>query len=231
MSTTLTVDLVKSATPANLRNNINQEFVNKLNTIDKDPLVAEQMRERALGFINILAEGKFRIDDYINAVKFVTYRMSGSTQQAAYCKTFPDRHLKFKADNLTNKEISAYTTMYAKGKLVSMLMERAMIPVWLVNADNFQKAINTQVEIMTDVNNSAMARTTAANSVMTHIKPPETAKLEITNNTEEQQSVLQELRKATQALTEQQRQSIENGTHTVKDIAHSDIVDADIIEE
>ena len=231
MTTQLDISDVKAIAPATLRNSISPDLVNKLNNLHKDPLIAEQMQERALGFINVLTEGRFKIDDYLNAIKFVTYRMSGSTQQAAYLKTFPDRHLKFKADNLSAKEISAYTTMYAKGKLVTTLMERAMIPVWLVNADNVQKAINTQVEIMTTAN-SEMARVTAANSILTHLKPPETSKLEITRgNTDEEKDALAELRKTTQKLAKMQEEAIRSGTHSAKTIAHSDIVDAEYAEK
>lgn len=230
MSNQLTLDVVKAAAPSTLRNSISQDLVNKLNNLDKDPLVAESMQEKALGFINVLTEGKFKIDDYLNAVKFVTYRVSGSTQQAAYAKTFPQRYLKFKADNLTSKEISAYTTMYAKGKLVTMLLERAMIPVHLVNADNFQKAINTQVEIMQTAK-SEMARVTAANSILTHLKPPETSKIEISTNTEETRSALESLRETTRELARMQSQAIQSGKHSAQSIAHSDIVDAEYTEE
>jgi hypothetical protein len=230
MSTQLTVETVKSACPHTLRNSINQDFVNKLNQMHTDPLVRDELQSNALGYISVLTEGRFKVDDYLNAVKFVTYRLSGATQQESYTKTFPDRHKKFMMDGLSAKEISAYVTMYAKNKLVTLMMERAMIPVWLVNADNYQKAINTQVELMMTAK-SEMVRATAANSVLTHLKQPETAKIDVNIHDETQASAIDELRKATQKLADQQEAAIRSGQHNAKDIAHSDILEAEYVEQ
>jgi len=166
MTDKLDIELVKAACPRTLRSGVTQDFVDKLNNIHSDPLIREAMQERTLGFINILAEGRFKVDDYLNAIRYVTYKMAGSTNQESYTKAFPARYQKFLSDGLDAKAISAYVAMYAKGKLVTMLLERAMIPVWLVNADNYQKAINVQVGLMTSAA-SEMVRTQAANSILT----------------------------------------------------------------
>jgi len=225
----LGIETVKAACPRTLKNNVTQDLVDKINNIHTDPLIRESMQEKALGFINILTEGRFRIDDYLNAVKYVTYKISDSTNQEAYAKAFPHRYQKFLTDGLDAKAISAYVAMYAKGKLVTMLLERAMIPSYLVNADNFQKAINTQVEIMLTAK-SEMVRMQAANSVMTHTKAPETAKIDLKITDETQSSVLDELRKATQELSRNQRLAIESGQMTAKDIAHSRVIKGEAVE-
>lgn len=229
MSDKLDLEIVKSACPRTLKSSVTQDFVDKLNNIHTDPLVREAMQENTLGYINILTEGRFKVDDYLNAIKYVTYKMTNSTNQEAYSKAFPDRYQKFLSDGLDAKAISAYVSMYAKGKLVTMLLERAMIPVYLVNADNYQKAINTQVELMNTAN-SEMVRTQAANSILTHIKPPEVSKVDIKITDDTQVSILEELRRATQALSTQQRQAIESGSQSVKDIAHSNVIKGDYTE-
>jgi hypothetical protein len=226
MTDKLDLEAVKSACPRTLKSSVTQDFVDKVNNIHTDPLIRAAMQETTLGFINILSEGRFKADDYLSAVKYVTYKMSCSTNQEAYAKAFPDRFKKFLADGLDAKAISAYVAMYSKGKLVSMLLERALIPVWLVNADNYQKAINAQVTLMNNAQ-SEMVRTQAANSILTHIKQPEVAKVDIKITDDTQTSVLDELRRATQLLSAQQRTSIELGDLSAKDIAHSDVLSAE----
>lgn len=229
MTTKLDIELVKSACPRTLKSSVTQDFVDKLNNIHSDPLVREAMQESTLGFINILTEGRFKVDDYLNAIKYVTFKMSNSTNQEAYSKAFPNRYQKFLADGLDAKAISAYVSMYAKGKLVTMLLERAMIPIYLVNADNYQKAINTQVELMNTAK-SEMVRTQAANSILTHIKPPEVSKVDIKITDETQISILDELRLATQKLSAEQRIAIQAGVSTAKDIAHSTVIKGECVE-
>jgi hypothetical protein len=223
MSTTLTIGTVQAAFPRALRSSVTQEFVNKLNQMHTDPLIKDSMQENALGYINILQEGRFKVDDYLSAVKYVTYKMSNCTNETAYAKTFPTRYNKFLLDGSDSKTISAYVSMYNKGKLVTLLLERAMIPVWLVNADNLQKAINTQVRLMTTAN-SEMVQMQAANSIMTHLKQPEVTKSEITVKDETATSLLDELRQVTQELSKQQREKIVSGTSSAREIAHSTVI-------
>jgi len=66
-------------------------------------------------------------------------------------------------------------TAYNKGMLVTKIMERAMVPTWILNQDVFQEAINTQYELMMDIDVSPKVRSDAANSLLTHLKKPEVA--------------------------------------------------------
>jgi hypothetical protein len=103
----------------------------------------------------------------------------GYSNKDAYAKTFEERYLKLIGDGRSDKEISAYVAGYHKNKLVNQILEQAVIPSWLVNQDVFQKAINTQLQLMTDVDVSPKVRSDAANSLLTHLKPPETKKFEL----------------------------------------------------
>lgn len=223
MSEAFSVELVKAAAPKSLRSHISEDFVNQLNNISNDPIARETIKNNALGYLSVLEMGRFKPEDYLNAIVYCTHRLSGDTQQVAYTKTFPDRYKRFLADTLNAKQISAYVSMYNKNKLVELIMERAMTPVWLLNADIYQDAINTQAEIMA-TSRSDMARVQAANSLLTHLKKPETAKIDISVKDESQESALTELRRVTQDLAIAQRRAIESGTHTTKDIAHSKVI-------
>lgn len=177
-----------------------------------------------------MQDGRYKIEDYMNAVAYVSYKLMGYSNQDSYFRTFPDRHANLVAKGTSAKDISSYVAMYNKNKLVNNILEQSLIPIWILNQDAVQKAINTQVEIMSDGNNSAIARTQAANSLLTHLaKPKETAAIQLNIGTEES-SGLKDLRSAISDLANQQKKLIEGGV-TAKEIAEADIVEGEVIDE
>jgi len=68
----LSLDLVQKAVPANLKNAVTQTLVDKINTISSEPLIAEQIRDNFISYTGVLKEGKFKTEDYLNAVAFVS---------------------------------------------------------------------------------------------------------------------------------------------------------------
>jgi hypothetical protein len=89
----------------------------------------------------------------------------------------------------------------------------------------YQKALNVQAELMLSAN-SEMVRTTAANSLLQQLKPPETQKVELDVKTTES-SAVRELREATLALAAQQRQMIQSGQMNAQEVAHSRIIEGE----
>lgn len=178
----LTLEQVKSALPPGNRNNVSQEMVNQLNALSKDPEEARYIRDNFISFSQVLMEGKFRLGDYVQAVMFVSYKVMGKTNLDAYKLTFPDRHAAMVHSGKPQKDIASMVTAYNKGALVTKIMERAIIPTWILNQDMFQAALQTQFELMTDVRVSDKVRCEAANSLLTHLKKPEVHKSELKIN-------------------------------------------------
>ena len=209
---------LQAAVPERLKINVTQDLADKLNNISADPLHAENIRENFLTYTRVLQDGKYKIEDYMNAVAYVSYKLMGYNNQDSYFKTFPDRQAALVAKGASRKDISAYVAAYNKNKLVNTILEQSLIPIHILNQDAVQKAINTQVEIMTDETLNATARTAAANSLLTHlVKPKEAAQIQLNINTEES-SGMRELKGALIDLAAQQRQLIQAGA-TAKDIA------------
>lgn len=175
----LSLEQVKSALPPGNRNNVTQDMVNQLNALSKDPEEARYIRENFVSFSQVLMEGRFRLGDYVQAVMFVSYKVMGKTNNDAYKLTFPDRYQSMVAAGKPQKDIASMITAYNKGVLVTKIMERAIIPTWILNQDMFQAAIQTQYELMTDVQVSDKVRCEAANSLLTHLKKPEVHKSEL----------------------------------------------------
>ena len=222
----ITKQQVQSAVPAKLKLSVTQDLVDKVNNISSDPIHAENIRENFISYTRILQEGKYKIEDYMNAVAYVTYKLMGYTNQDSYFKTFPDRHAALVARGATRKDISYYVAAYNKNKLVNLILEQSMIPIHILNQDAVQRAINTQIEIMTDSDVSAVARTQAANSLLTHLaKPKEAAQFQLNIGSTES-SALKDLEGAISELAKQQKMMIESGT-SAKSIAESVITEGE----
>ncbi len=219
----LTLDQVQRALPANLKNSATQQLVDNLNNIAADPILAEQLRENFISYTSVLREGRFKTEDYLNAVMYVSFKLMGDSNQDAYFKTFPQRYQALVARGTPSKDIAAYVSAYNKGKLVNLILEQSLVPTHVLNAHIFQQAINTQVELMTDPDVSAKVRSDAANSLLTHLKKPE-AKAELNINVGEQ-SGMNELRATLERLALQQQALISGGQATVVEIAHDTIIE------
>lgn len=225
----ITVDQFKEALPPNVRKSFNQALIDKINATLTDPDMYESYRDNLLGYARVLADGKFKVQQYVDAVKFVSHRIAGATQIDAYSITFPDKIARFASQGVANKDIASYVSAYAKSKLVTLMMEQALVPTWLMNQDLFQEALNTQAVLMRTAN-SEKVRSDAANSILTHLKRPEAAKVQLDISVKED-SAIAALRETTEQLVVQQRTMIQANLMNAQDVAQSRLViDAEVLE-
>ena len=224
----LTTELMKKALPRNMKARVTQEFVDKINLTLTDPNTAEMLRDNIIGYADILAEGRYKMDDYINAVKYVSFKTMGKTNTAAYIATFPDRYTSFKANGTSDKDIASYITSYNKNKLVNLIYEQTLIPTHILNADIHQKAINRLADLMVNAS-SEKVQSDSANALLTHLKRPETQKVEIDMGVKES-PMIQELNRTLAGLAIQQRDLIRQGVYSPKEVAHSAIIEGECDE-
>ena len=223
----ITLDQAKKAIPRHLASTVTQDIVDTLNDV-QNPEEAERFRENFINYGHVLTDGKFCVTEYLNAIKYVSFKLMGLTNQDAYFKAFPDRYQNLLAAGRTAKEISAYVAAYHKGKLVNQIMEQAAVPTWLINQDLFQKAINVQAELMTDPDVSPKVRSDAANSLLTHLKRPEAAAPAININLNPT-SAVDDLRNTLASLAQQQKELIQGGM-TAKRLAEQTIIEGEVID-
>lgn len=217
----LTLDELKQAMPAHLKTAATQSFLDKINQIAGDPDIAKEIRDNFVSYTSVLKDGRFKTEDYLNAVTFVSYRIMGKNNKTSYQLTFPDRYTSLVARGATDKDISSFVTAYSKNILVNRIMEQSIVPSWVPNRDAFQSAINVQVSLMNDVNVSPKVRTDAANSIMTHLKKPDNLKVEIDVGVKEVSGMV-ELKDMLASLAQRQLDLIAQGV-TTKEIAHQSI--------
>lgn len=222
----LTVQQVAQALPPNLKTAATQQFVDQINNIVSDPIVAEQVRDNFISYTKVLQDGKFKTEDYLHAVTYVSFKLMGMSNQDAYCRTFPQRHAALVARGTPAKDIAAYVSAYHRGKLVNLILEQSLVPSWVLNQDAYQKAINTQVDLMTNAQ-SELVRTQAANSILTHLAKPKEAG-PLVNIDMRENSGMNELKNMLVDLATKQRELISNGVPT-KAIAEQPIIEGEVV--
>lgn len=225
--TALTVEQFKLALPDKVKKSVNQELIDQINQTLSDPDMFEAYRDNLLSYTKVMADGRFKVTDYVNAVKYVSHKLMGATNIEAYVKTFPDKYQRFIQNGVSQKDIASYVTAYNKSKLVNLIFEQTLIPAYVLNQDLYQKALNVQASLMLDEDISPKVRSDAANSLLTHLKMPETQKVELNMNVKED-SAIAALRESTLALARQQRLMVEAGAMNAQEIAHSKLEAVDV---
>lgn len=218
----LTVDQFRQVLPDKVKKSINQELIDQINTTISDPDMYEAYRDNLLSYTRVMADGRFKIDSYVSAVKYVSHKLLGDTNQNAYIKTFPDKYQRFINQGVASKDIASYITAYNKSKLVNLIYEQTLVPMRVLNNDLYQQALNVQADLMMNAR-SEKVRSDAANSILTQLKMPETQKVELDIGIKPDSSI-DILRETTLALAAQQRAMIQAGAMSAGDIAGSRVV-------
>ena len=174
----LELGTIKALLPKGTRAMVTEELVDKLERFNEDPLLIDSFKENFLTYINVMKSGKYKIDDYLYAVKFVSHKLLGDTDINSYAKTFPERYQRLVNEGVSREAMGAYVTAYRKNKLVIQIMEQTLVPSHVLNAPLYQEALNVQVELMLN-SRSDMVRMKAAESVLEHTRQPETSRLDI----------------------------------------------------
>lgn len=218
----LTIDQFKTALPDKVKKSVNQELIDQINKTLSEPEMYEAYRDNLMSYTKVMADGRFKIQNYVDAVKYVSHKLMGCSNIEAYTKTFPDKYQNFLAQGVVAKDIASYVTAYNKSKLVNLIFEQTLIPSYVLNQDLYQKALNVQAELMVTAN-SEKVRCDAANSLLTHLKMPETQKVELEIGVKEDSSIAA-LRATTLELARQQRLMVESGAMNAQDIAHGKLI-------
>ena len=222
MSEKITLEQFQKVLPKSVRSNLTDIMVNNINNLLGDVQLSENYRENLLSYANVMGDGRYKLQNYINAVKYVSFKLLGSSNLGAYVKTFPDKYQEYINKKFSSSTIAALVSGFNKGQLVNKIMEQTLVPSYILNADLYQKALNTQAELMISAN-SEKVRTDAANSILTHLKVPETKKIEIDLGIKEDKTI-NDLRASTLELVEQQKTMLKLGAMNAKDIAHSKLL-------
>lgn len=218
----LTVEQFKHALPDKFKNSVNQDLIDQINQTLAHPDLYDNYRENLLSYAHVMKDGKFKMQDYISAIKYCSHKIMGSSNIDAFVKTFPDKYQKYLANGTSQKDIASYVTAYNKSKLVNLILEQSLIPSWVLNQDLYQKAINVQAELMMTAN-SEKVRSDAANSLLNHLKPPEVQKVELDIGLKKD-AAMEDLKSTLAELALKQQQYIGAGVTNLKDVTTQRLV-------
>ena len=218
----LTLDQFQLALPDKVKKSINQELIDQINNTLSDPEMFESYRDNLISYTKVMADGKFKVTQYIDAVRYVSFKLMGCTNIEAYTKTFPDKYQRFIQQGVQAKDIASYVTAYNKSKLVNLIFEQTLIPSHVLNQDLYQRALNVQADLMINAK-SEKVRCDAANSLLTQLKAPEVKKVELDIGVKEDSSIAA-LRATTLELARQQRLMVESGAMNAQEIAQGKLI-------
>ena len=225
----MTVERVRESLPVKYRATITQKVIDRLNKVCDDPRESEVIVDNFVTYASVLNDGKYKLNDYLNAIKYVTFQMLSGTNLEAYRKTFPDRYKSMVDKGKTNKDISSFVTAYNKGELVNKIREVAIIPIWLLNSDKLQAAVNTQFEIIKDVTVSPKVRVEAANSLLTHLKKPDKI-VDNSINVNINNDGMKTLEDALTRLSQQQLNKVNDGVALMDVVSDDMVIEGDFVD-
>lgn len=219
----ITLEEVRASVPTKLQSVVSQSLVDKLNYLNSEvPEAAENIRDNFITYVDVLQEGKYKLEDYLNAIKYVSFKLMNKTNRDAYRLTFPDRFKRMKESGNAEKDIDSIISAYNRNKLVNKIYEKTIIPSWILNQDAYQEAINTQVRLMRTAS-SERVQAMAADSILNHLKRPENITQAQLNINVGAGSFIDELQKNLVNLAQSQKELIKSGVST-KEIAEQRII-------
>ena len=221
------LEAVKKLLPKNQRNMITQEFLDTIENSMSNSLIADQFKENFITYLNVLSTGKYKIEDYINAVKFVSFKLLNYSNLDAYTATFPERYQRLK--NEGQEQIDSFASAYAKGKLVIQIYQQTLVPSYVLNAPLHQEALNKLAVMINDPNVKGLIRVKACEAILNNTKPPESIKHEFSFGVD-QQDTISDLRAITEELASTYRLALENGKTDLQSIANAKIITLDCEE-
>lgn len=226
-STLMTIDELREAMPSHLRKSVNDELLTEVNSALGDPNYAEIFKQNILNFNTIFREGKYKLHEYVNAVRYVSYKQMGLSNTEAYMKAFPDRYKQHINNGSTSSTIQSYISSYNKSKLVSAIMAQTIIPTWILNQGLYHDALSKLNDLMHN-SKSEMVKYNAAAKLTDILRPPEVKKVELSLGISEN-SPLSQVEQSLAAIAKAQLGLIEQGM-SAKDVAEMRTVKGEVIE-
>lgn len=223
-----TKETLQQELPVKVR--ITDEMLDNVNNILLDEANAEIYKQSMVSFASVLGQPNIQVHHYFNAVRFVTFVMLDYTYLDAWRHTFPDRYQAILDKGGTLKDVHSHVTAYRKTKIVSKILEQALVPSYIYNQALFQEAINTQASIMRDVKALNKDRIAAADSVLKYTQIPEALVANRSEVAAQGASIIEKLADSINKLAATQQRMIIDSTSSAKDIAHSRIYEGEYEE-
>lgn len=222
MSNLITEEQFKASFPKDLSKGVPKEVLDDINAMIAKGQEGEFFKEDLMSHTNILQEGKFSLQQYVNAVKYVNYRNMNNTCRRSYELTFPQKITDWLAAGVDEKTISSYVAAFNKTKLVIKMYAVTLAPFHLLNQAYRQEALIKEVKLLRGAK-SEMVQHLAASKVLEILAPPEDSKVELDLKVKDN-AAMEDLTEAMAGLAKAQKEMLEKGG-SLKDVAESTIIE------
>lgn len=164
---------------------ITDEVVDLINEVNNNPdFNGNEFIDTMVDYQGAMIDCRASIPEYINAIKFCAYleTTNGSATEAykrarAADKFVQDR-INAPANSQKYNELSSAASRYRKTPLVKQILTQSEMPLYLM----FQKERYKAVAVLAEEMQEAMYskdRISAADKLLTHVKPPENIQVEL----------------------------------------------------
>jgi hypothetical protein len=201
--------------PKGTSHKVTDEIIRLVNQMGSDEVEQEYFEEKFLSYLHVLGDKGIRasLRDYINALKFCTYKKNMSNERA-WELTFPDKYERLEK---LGKQVSNHVAMYNGNPLVTKLDALMLTEEHIQYAPLFHEAIMKEAQLMRGIGSngervSPHVQHMAASTLIDKLAPPKEDKLSITVGLDEatrntQVKVLEELSN----VAKSQRELLEQG--------------------
>lgn len=218
------------------RNSITEEVVASINETLDDPIFDGHSLMNSLVYSqSVMTKHSASIREYVDAVKFCAF-LIGFEDNAidAYKKTFWKRDFvrertNADSDSIGYKELSSAASRYRRSPIVTDILAHTQTPLYLMAQHTRYKALGVLENEMIEARHSK-DRIAAARAILEVVKPPENVKIELDIGVT-QKDTIEDLRRVTRELAETQLKMIESGNASARCIAHSTIVEAEVVTD
>ena len=187
-----------------------------LKVLEDEPDMVDDL----ISYTKVLEGGKFSVDQYINAVRFVSYQMMGYNNTESYLKVFPEK--------LGTLHTDKYAAKYNKSKLVTELHKLVVVPEYLTHMHLRNQALKVQTDLMLSAK-SEMVKHLASKTILEMTKPPEENYMQVDVNVKKDDSI-EAIEQALYQTATKLVKGIQDKQVTAKEVLETDIMDVDYEE-
>lgn len=234
--TELTKEELQKKFPAK-KNSITDEVVELINEANNNPeFNGNEFIETMVDYQSAMLDCSSSIPEFINAIKFVAYlEMTNGSATEAYKRArakdkFVQERLNAASNSKGYNELSSAASRYRKSPLVKQILTQSEMPLYIMFQKERFKAVTVLATEMEEAQYSK-DRISAADKLLTHVKPPENIQVELgIGPTKEAVDLQTELNTQLARLAANQKALLDAGI-SIKDVQKTgvnlDIIDAE----
>ena len=160
------------------RKHITDELIESLDVIQRDPLLAGDFLDNLKTYRELLTDSsEMGVKNFIDQVRFVTHKLGGYSILESYILSNPDDDFvqarkMDEAGTPGYKELMAAATRIASKASCKAMLAKAQLPLYVIHSQSMHEAVTVLADQMVNAPR-AQDKISAANFLLTHVKPPD----------------------------------------------------------